>query len=120
MENINGNVVRDAEIAYRDIGGKQVAVVNFTVAENKNLPGGKTMTRYIKIAVWRKWAESLYPYLKKGKEVTVEGYLESEGWVGNDKKVHSNLIIRTPHSIKLMGKKIETNPDEDVFAGAEA
>lgn len=121
MENITGNIVRDAVTSIRNISGKQVSVTNFTVAENKDLPGGKKLTRYIKVAVWRKWGEALAPYLKEGKEVSIEGYLEAEGWVGQDGKARSNLIIRTPHSIQLKGKKmVDVDPEEDVFAGAEA
>ena len=122
MENITGNVVADAVTSTRVVGGKEVTVTNFTVAENKTLNGGKKLTRYIKVAVWRKWGEALAPYLKEGKEVTIEGYLESEGWVGKDGKARSNLIIRTPYSIELKGKKKMTAPDpeEDVFAGAQA
>lgn len=120
METISGNLVRDAVNSTRNVGGKEVFVTNFTVAENLNR-GGKDFTRYIKVAVWRNWGEAIAPYLKAGKKVTIEGYLESEGWVGQDGKARSNLLIRTPHSIKLEGKKMESpEATEADFAGAEA
>lgn len=122
MENITGNITADAVTSVREIKGKKVTVTNFTVAENKTLPGGQEMTRYIKVALWRKWGDALAPYLKEGKEVSVEGYLESEGWVGKDGKARSNLIIKSPYSVQLRGKKKMTAADagEDVFAGAQA
>lgn len=71
-----GNLGQDPEIKNLE-GGKKV--VNFTLAtkdEHKNSEGQKiTETTWHNIAAWNGLAEIASKYLKKGKEVAVEGRL---------------------------------------------
>lgn len=84
-----GNLGRDAELRYTPGGA---AVCNFSVATTEvwNDKSGQKQekTEWHKVTLWGKTAEALSEYLQKGKQVYVEGRLETRKWQdkdGNDK-----------------------------------
>ena len=85
-----GNLGRDAELRYTP-GGAPVATLNLATTEvwNDKTSGQKQeKTEWHRIVVWGKSAESLSEYLTKGKQIFVEGRLQTRKWQdkdGNDK-----------------------------------
>ena len=79
-----GNLGRDAELRYTP-GGAAVATLNMATTEGWNDKGGQRQekTEWHRVVFWGKVAESLTEYLTKGKQVYVEGRLETRQW--NDK-----------------------------------
>jgi len=79
-----GNLGRDAELRYTP-GGAAVATLNMATTEVWNDKGGQRQekTEWHRVVFWGKVAESLTEYLTKGKQVYVEGRLETRQW--NDK-----------------------------------
>src|SRR5689334_19469018 len=79
-----GNLGRDAELRYTP-GGAAVATLNLATTEVWNDKGGQRQekTEWHRVVFWGKVAESLTEYLTKGKQVYVEGRLETRQW--NDK-----------------------------------
>lgn len=92
---IIGNITRDPEI--RQIPGGQV-VASFTVATNFswNDQNGQRQekTEFHNIVAWRKLAEIVSQYLKKGAKVFVEGRLQTRDWEGEDgvKRYRTEII----------------------------
>ncbi|MBL4694709.1 single-stranded DNA-binding protein [Candidatus Gracilibacteria bacterium] len=82
---IIGNLTRDPEM--KQIPGGQV-VVNFSVATNAtwtDKDGNKQeKVEFHNIVAWRKLAEIIGQYLKKGSKVFVEGKLQTRSWEGED------------------------------------
>ena len=80
-----GNLGRDAELRYTP-GGAAVATLNMATTEvwtDKARPAaGKT--EWHRVVLWGKVAESLTEYLTKGKQVYVEGRLETRQWDDKD------------------------------------
>lgn len=79
-----GHLTRDAEVAYT---ASQTAVTKFSVATNrrwKDQQSGewKEEVNYTNVVQWR--AENLAPYLTKGKQVYVEGRLQSRSYEDKD------------------------------------
>lgn len=71
-----GNLGRDAELKYTPNG---FAISNFSIATSKKTKAGSVTTWHnCKIIGAR--AETLTQYLKKGKQVYVEGELEKRQW----------------------------------------
>ena len=100
----------------------------FSIAVNgrgkKNPDGSYTEeVNYFDITLFGKTAESLKPYLTKGQQVAIDGYLKQDRWTdqqGNNKsKVH--VIVNT---IELLGGKREQNnsynPQEPYQTAQEA
>jgi len=84
-----GNLGRDAELRYTP-GGAAVATLNLATTEVfKDREGQKKEdTQWHRIILWGKTAETLQDYLKKGKQIYVEGKLQTRKWKdkdGNDK-----------------------------------
>ncbi len=79
-----GNLGRDAELRYTP-GGAAVATLNMATTEvwNDKAGGKQEKTEWHRVVFWGKVAESLTEYLTKGKQVYVEGRLETRQW--NDK-----------------------------------
>src|ERR1700750_2930023 len=79
-----GNLGRDAELRYTP-GGAAVATLNMATTETWNDKSGQRQekTEWHRVVFWGKVAESLTEYLAKGKQVYIEGRLETRQW--NDK-----------------------------------
>ena len=62
---------------------------NITIAVNRNRKNGDEWiqeTSYFDVTIWGKTAENLKPYLTKGKQIAVEGYLKQDRWEKEDRK----------------------------------
>ena len=79
-----GNLGRDAELRYTP-GGAAVATLNMATTENWTDQSGQKQEKpeWHRVVFWGKVAESLTEYLTKGKQIYIEGRLETRQW--NDK-----------------------------------
>ena len=80
-----GNLGRDAELRYTP-GGAAVATLNLATTEVWNDKQGQKQekTEWHRIVVWGKQAEALQEYLVKGKQIYVEGRLQTRQWDDKD------------------------------------
>jgi single-strand DNA-binding protein len=80
-----GNLGKDPEVRYTP-GGQ--AVANFTIATNDawtDKSGQKQeRTEWHRIVVWGKLAELCGEYLSKGRQVYVEGRLQTREWTNKE------------------------------------
>jgi single-strand DNA-binding protein len=83
-----GRLTRDPDLRYTPNG---VAVANFTVAVNRPFKNqqGENEADFISCVVWRKTAENLANYMKKGSMIGVDGRVQTRSYDGQDgKKVY--------------------------------
>lgn len=66
-----GYVGADAEVKSIDTAKGEVTVANFSIGISVGR-GEERQTQWVRVEVWRKYAESVGPYIKKGMKVTVE------------------------------------------------
>src|SRR3989440_7135667 len=80
-----GNLGRDAELRYTP-GGAAVATINMATTEVWNDKAGQKQekTEWHRVVLWGKSAESLAEYLTKGKQIYVEGRLQTRQWDDKD------------------------------------
>jgi len=89
-----GNLGRDAETAFT---ASQVSVTKFSVATSrrwKDQQSGewKEETNWTNVVLWR--GENVAPYLTKGKQVYVEGRLQTRSYDDKDgKKVWTTEVV---------------------------
>lgn len=78
-----GRLTRDPELKY---SSSNIPVANFTVAVNRPFENqnGVREADFINIVVWRKQAENVGKYVKKGSLVAVEGRIQTRSYDGND------------------------------------
>ncbi len=88
-----GNLGRDAEMRFTP-GGAAVATLNLATTEVWNDKGGQKQekTEWHRIVVWGKMAESLKDYLIKGKQIYVEGRLQTREWEKDGVKRYTTEI----------------------------
>ena len=101
-----GNLGRDPEVRYTT-GGSPVA--NFTMAttDRWNDPGTgekKERTEWHRIVVWGKQAEIAGEYLRKGRQVYVEGALQTREWTDRDGNKRYTTEVRALR-FQMLGKR---------------
>jgi single-strand DNA-binding protein len=77
---IIGNAGRDAEMRFTANG---TALTNFSVAVNRNFRRDgewQSETEWFNVTVWGEAAERIGTWLTKGKQVYVEGRLQTRSW----------------------------------------
>ncbi len=76
-----GNLGRDAELRFT-ASGAAVSTLNLATTEVWNDKQGQRQekTEWHRIVLWGKQAESLQEYLVKGKQIYVEGRLQTRQW----------------------------------------
>jgi|SRR3954467_2073077 single-strand DNA-binding protein len=99
-----GNLGRDAELRYTP-GGAAVATLNMATTEVWNDKGGQRQekTEWHRIVLWGKSAESLTEYLTKGKQIYVEGRLQTRQWDDKDGNKRYTTEIRGDRIVLLGG-----------------
>src|SRR4051812_43244305 len=100
-----GNLGRDAELRYTP-GGAPVATLNLATTEvwNDKTSGQKQeKTEWHRIVLWGKSAESLSEYLTKGKQIYVEGRLQTRKWQDKDGVEKYTTEIRSDKIVLLGG-----------------
>jgi single-strand DNA-binding protein len=99
-----GNLGRDAELRYTP-GGAAVATINMATTEVWNDKGGQRQekTEWHRVVLWGKTAESLNEYLTKGKQIYVEGRLQTRQWDDKDGNKRYTTEIRGDRVVLLGG-----------------
>jgi single-strand DNA-binding protein len=99
-----GRLTRD--ISERDFayttGG--TARLNLSIAVNRSAKKNGAWTdivSYFDVTVWGKQAENIKPYLHKGKQIAVEGYLDQQRWEKDGQKYSKVVIIAD--NVQLLG-----------------
>jgi single-strand DNA-binding protein len=106
-----GRLGRDPEIRYTQ-GGQ--AVANFTVATNERWLGKdgerQERTEWHRIVVWGKQAETCSEYLSKGRQVYLEGRLQTREWEDKDgNKRWTTEIVAT--TVQFLGSRGDSGGD---------
>jgi single-strand DNA-binding protein len=118
---IEGNLVRDPELAYT---AKGTAVCKFTVACNRTWKQEEELQKevsFFDVSAWTRLAEVCGEYLKKGRGVRVVGRLKQDRWTDPDGKGRSKVFIVAEHvEFKPQIKKQDGDGKEDSGQGEEA
>ena len=97
-----GNLGRDPEVRYTQ-GGSPVA--NFTLATNEvwtDKAGAKQeRTEWHRVVAWGKTAEIARDHLGKGKQVYIEGSLQTRQWEDRDGNKRSTTEIKAGRLVLL-------------------
>jgi single-strand DNA-binding protein len=98
-----GNLGRDAELRYTP-GGSAVATLNLATTEvwNDKQQQRQEKTEWHRVVLWGKQAESLQEYLTKGKQIYVEGRLQTRQWDDKDGNKRYTTEIKADR-ITLLG-----------------
>ncbi|HSR49135.1 MAG TPA: single-stranded DNA-binding protein [Anaerolineales bacterium] len=115
-----GNLGRDPEMRYTPSGQ---AVTNLNVATNRtytdNAGNQVKQTVWFRVSVWGKQAETAHQYLRKGRQVLVEGRLNPDDngnpriWNAQDGTPRASFEV-TAETVRFLG-----GPGGEASGGAE-
>jgi len=115
-----GNLGRDPEVRYTQGG---TAVANFTLATNEvwTDKGGERQerTEWHRIVVWGKQAEIVREHLSKGKQVYVEGSIQTRQWDDREGNKRQTTEIKAMRVV-MLGRPEPGEPRMTATAPAEA
>lgn len=123
-----GRLTRDPELRYTPNG---VAVATFTLAVNRQFTNqqGEREADFINCVVWRKPAENVANFLKKGSLAGVDGKIQTRSYEKDGRTVYVTEVVAD--SVQFLepknsndGKKQQRNgvyknnqPNNDPFSG---
>ncbi len=97
-----GNLGRDAEVKVT-ASGQSVASFSIATTETWTKDGEKKeKTEWHRIVLWGRQADTLQPYLTKGKQIYVEGRIETRQWEKDGQK-HYTTEIKADRIVLLGG-----------------
>ncbi|UCD15293.1 MAG: single-stranded DNA-binding protein [Candidatus Omnitrophota bacterium] len=121
-----GNLTKDPELRYTPQG---TAVITLRIAVNtpfKDKTGQlQKDTCFINVVVWGQMAEVCNQYLQKGRQVFVEGRLQSRSWQTNEGQNRSIIEVRAarvqfmPRAVREEAREVDLGdgPQEFVSMG---
>lgn len=100
-----GNLGRDAELRYTP-GGAALANLSVATTEVWNDRSGQRQekTEWHRVVVWGKQAETLQEFLLKGRQVYVEGRLQTRKWDDRDGNTRYTTEVRADRVV-LLGRR---------------
>jgi single-strand DNA-binding protein len=112
-----GRLGRDPELRYTQ-GGQPVA--NFTLATNERWTSKdgerQERTEWHRIVAWGKLAELCGEYLSKGRQIYVEGRLQTRDWEDKEGNKRQTTEINAG-TIQFLGSRGDTGGDSDASFG---
>lgn len=97
-----GNATRDTELRYTPSG---TAVADVGIAINKRVKKNDEWideVTFLDVTCWARTAEIAGEYVKKGKQIMIEGELRVDKWESNEGEKRSRLVI-VARQLKLLG-----------------
>jgi single-strand DNA-binding protein len=99
-----GNLGRDAELRYTP-GGAAVSKFSIATTEVWTDKGGQRQerTEWHNVDLWGKQAESLNEYLRKGKQIYLEGRLQTDEYTDKEGVKRKSTRVRCDRVVLLGG-----------------
>ncbi|RSK28883.1 single-stranded DNA-binding protein [Bacillus sp. HMF5848] len=115
-----GRLTRDPELKYL---GSGVAVSHVTIAINRNFrnANGQIDADFVNCTIWRKSAENIANYCRKGSVVGVTGRLQSRSYDKDGRRIyvtevvadHVQFLSKRPPTTSVPQTILNTNETEE-------
>lgn len=111
-----GRLVKDPTCEYVNTSNGSVARARFTIAVDRSFSSsnqdGRNTADFISIVAWRKQAENITKFQKKGNQVAVDGRLQVDSYTGKDgNTVWSTYVVAD--SIQFLDRKGDVTPNNN-------
>ena len=103
-----GRLTKDPTCEYVNTSNGSVARARFTIAVDRgfqaNSQDGNKTADFISVVAWRKQAENLAKFQKKGNQIALDGRLQVDSYTGKDgNQVWSTYVVAD--SIQFLDRK---------------
>lgn len=107
---IKGRLVRDPEVRKTP---NDISVCTITVAVDRSFSsGGEKQTDFFDCVFWRQGAEFVSKYFSKGKEIIVQGEMQSRKWTDKEGNNRTSWEIQNAHA-EFCGGKSDNSASAD-------
>ena len=101
-----GRLTKDLGTDERSFGyvANGQARANISIAVNRSRKNGDQWideVNYFDVTIWGKTAENLKPYLTKGKQIIIDGYLKQDRWEKDGQKFSKVTVVA--NNVQLIG-----------------
>ena len=113
-----GRLTKDLDDRSFGYVGNGQCRANVSIAVNRSRKNGDNWVdevSYFDVTIWGKQAENLKPYLTKGKQIAVEGFLKQDRWEKDGQKFSKVTI--TANNVQLLGGRDNGGSGNNTFAG---
>lgn len=116
---ICGNLTADPTLYDREYTNKETGeiikakVCKFTVAADEGF-GPRKQTQFFQVSVWRRLGEVCQQYLKKGRQVLVEGPVTLNNYVDGNNNLRTVMEIRA-NDIQFMQNGHKEENEEPLY-----
>ena len=109
---IMGRLVRDPEYKTTGTG---LSVTNFSVAVDRDFPGqsGEKETDFIDCVAWRKTAEFITKYFRKGSMIALSGRLQIRSWTDKDSNKRRTAEVLVDNAYFGSTNSVDAEPHYD-------
>jgi len=114
-----GRLGRDPEVRYTPSG---VTVATFSIAtsdewKDKDTGQKQERTEWHRIVAWRRLGEICGEYLRKGKQVYIEGKLQTRSWDDRDgnKRYTTEIVAQNMQMLDSANMQMRTEPGDPGF-----
>lgn len=109
-----GHLTREPELRYA-ASGTAVCNVGLATNERVKLPNGDwgDKTEFHNLVLFGKTAETLQKYCKKGKQIYIEGRLQTQKWEDKETGNPRNKTEVVVNKMQMLGKKDEAVGEVD-------
>jgi single stranded DNA-binding protein len=111
-----GNVGGDVTLREVTVRDEQIKVASFSVAvdNGKNVDGEDIAPTWIRVSVWRSYADVVAQFVKKGDRVTVVAErLKSSAYTASDGETRSSLEV-SARSVDFSGNRRSDSTADDI------
>jgi single-strand DNA-binding protein len=112
-----GRLTKDPELRYTS---SNIGEVKFTLAVNRTFagPSGEREADFIQCVVWRKQAENLARFVRKGSLIGVEGRIQTGSYDDKDgiRKYTTEVVC---DSVQFLEPKSQGNENTDSYGAQE-
>lgn len=103
-----GRLVKDPTCEYVNTSNGSVARSRFTIAVDRSFASanqdGRNTADFISVVAWRKQAENIAKFQKKGNQVAVDGRIQVDSYTGKDgNQIWSTYVVAD--SIQFLDRK---------------
>lgn len=103
-----GRITRDLDERSFGYVGNGQARANVSIAVNRSHKSGEQWVEeanFFDVTIWGKSAENLKPYLTKGKQICVDGYLKQDRWEKDGQKFSKVAVVA--NTVQLLGGRTD-------------
>ncbi len=107
-----GRLTKDPELKYT---GSNIAYVRFTMAVNRTFagPNGEREADFISCIVWRKQAENMTRFVKKGSLIGIEGRIQTGSYDDKDgnRRYTTDVVCDSVQFLEPKGQQNDFEPN---------